>query len=87
MLSRDTSVSCVASHVENYFCSVWQHSRLHLSQMDYSSMQGFSREENIQVPDLKGLLQYYRAHLRRMVDSFLCSKSVMCLLSVPRGSR
>lgn len=50
-------------------------------------MQSFSREENIQGPDLKGALQFYRAHLSRMINSFFVSKSVTCLLSVPKGSQ
>lgn len=58
---RDTSVSCVASYVKNYFCSAWHYSKLHLSQMSYSSVQGFSREQNIQGPDLKAPLQFYSA--------------------------
>lgn len=55
---RPCSVSFVASHVKNYCCGEWQHSRLHLGQMDYSSEQCLSGEENSQGPDFKGLLQF-----------------------------
>lgn len=84
---RDISVSCVASYVKNYFCSAWHYSRLYLSQMDYSSVQGFSREENIQGPDLKALFQVLQSAPEKSGQFFFCSKPVMCLLSVPRGSQ
>lgn len=50
---RDLSMSFVASNVKNYCCGEWQHSRLHLRQMYYSSEQCFSREESIQGLHLK----------------------------------
>lgn len=56
---RPCSISFAASHFKNYCCVEWQHSRLRLGQMDYSSEQCFSGEENIQGPDLKGLLQFW----------------------------
>lgn len=47
---RDLSVLFVACRDKNYCRGEWQHSRLHFSQMDYSSEQRFSGEENIQGP-------------------------------------
>lgn len=58
--------------------------------MDYSSEQRFSGEENIQGPDLNGLVQFWWAHLRRTVNaSCKCNswKSVMYLLSMAGGSQ